>query len=242
MAVKIESHLRSAKSSDRSLHFGGGAYHPQEPENSRALKAAIVAAILLHAILFVVSFPDWHKEPKNIAMDRALYVVEQVRFKPPPPRQQEKRQPKKKTKKIPIPDPTPDDPEPILIEEIDVPDIELEDDPFGEALDIPEGPVFAGLGGPMWIEGNVQPPQKIFGPEPRYTEEARKARVQGIVILQAIVDALGNVSNVKIVKGLPEGLDQSAVATVQSWRYKPATLEGEPVPVYMNITVSFSLQ
>ena len=145
--------------------------------------------------------------------------------------------------KIPIPDPTPDDPEPILDEfEIDVPDLEVDD--IGELVDIP-GPPAAGMPGapgPIYIQGDVQPPRKVHFPQPLYTEEARKARVQGVVILQAIVDEEGNVVDVKVVKGLPEGLEQSAVDTVLGWKYEPATVDGKAVSVYMNLTISFSLQ
>jgi protein TonB len=90
--------------------------------------------------------------------------------------------------------------------------------------------------------GDIAPPVKVFSPQPGYTEEARQARVQGIVILQAIIDAEGNVTDVRVLKGLPEGLAESAVETVRNWRFKPATLEGKPVPVYFNFTINFSLQ
>ena len=85
-------------------------------------------------------------------------------------------------------------------------------------------------------------PEKIFAPQPPYTEEARQARVQGVVILQAIIDIVGNVTNVKILKGLPGGLADSAVDTVLSWKFEPASLYGDPVPVYYNFTVNFTLQ
>ena len=65
--------------------------------------------------------------------------------------------------------------------------------------------------------------------------------VQGVVILEAVVDADGTVRNVKVLKGLPMGLDQSAVEAVLTWRYEPARLEGRAVPVYFTFTISFSL-
>jgi protein TonB len=88
----------------------------------------------------------------------------------------------------------------------------------------------------------VVPPDKIVAPQPVYTEMARKARIQGVVIVQAIIDKEGNVTNVKILKGLPMGLDQSAVDAVKRWRFKPATLSGKPVSVYYNLTVNFRIQ
>ncbi|MCE2559594.1 MAG: energy transducer TonB [Acidobacteria bacterium] len=109
------------------------------------------------------------------------------------------------------------------------------------------------MGSAICCSKSLQPPplpvrrepcgsKRTFAPRPNYTEEARRARVQGVVILQAVVDAVGNVGYVKVLKGLPEGLTESAVQVVEQWRYEPATLNGEPVPVYINLTVNFSLQ
>jgi hypothetical protein len=87
-----------------------------------------------------------------------------VRFRPPPPQQQQVAPPREKRRKIPIPDPTPDDPEPIIQEEVELPETELSDIdlPFG----IPEGPPGPGLGpmGPLPVGGNVRPPEKIYYP------------------------------------------------------------------------------
>ena len=93
----------------------------------------------------------------------------------------------------------------------------------------------------MALAGNIDKPVKVFSPQPLYTEEARRAGIQGVVILEAVVDANGTVRNVKVLKGLPMGLDQSAVDAVMTWRYQPATMEGRPVPVYFTFTISFSL-
>lgn len=230
------------------FHLGGGTYEPAEEEDNRIMRWAIAAAVLFHVVLLFITFPRRDAEPLTVAGgNRKLYVVEPLRFQQPKPRpQQTQATRKKEVKRIPFPDPTPNDPEPIIDEQevmVDVPEIDL--DEYGDALEIPDGPPGGGGApgsGPIWIEGDVSPPQKVFAPQPRYTEEARKARVQGVVILQAVIDSLGNVTEVEVVKGLPEGLDQSAVDTVRTWKYRPATLEGEPVAVYMNLTISFSLQ
>jgi protein TonB len=66
--------------------------------------------------------------------------------------------------------------------------------------------------------------------------------VQGIVILEAIIDAMGNVTNIKILKGLPMGLSDTAVEAAANWKFKPATRNGVPVPVFFNLTIRFSLQ
>lgn len=89
---------------------------------------------------------------------------------------------------------------------------------------------------------NVLPPQKMDSPAPPYTEEARQKRLQGVVILEAIIDAKGNVRDLAVLEGLPMGLTESAVATVRQWKYQPATHNGEPVAVLFSVTIRFSVQ
>jgi protein TonB len=89
----------------------------------------------------------------------------------------------------------------------------------------------------------MNPPEKISAPQPQYTEIARKARIQGVVIVQAIIDKTGAVTSVKLLKGLPMGLDQAALDAIKRWQFKPATLsDGRPVSVYYTLTVNFQLQ
>jgi protein TonB len=109
---------------------------------------------------------------------------------------------------------------------------------------IPDAPPGEGIvgGPPMRLGGDIVPPVKVSYPQPRYTEEGRLSRIQGVVILEAIIDAVGDVHDVKVLKGLPMGLSESAVETAMAWKFKPATLNGRPVPVYLNLTIHFSLQ
>ncbi|MDX1584368.1 MAG: energy transducer TonB [Thermoanaerobaculia bacterium] len=105
------------------------------------------------------------------------------------------------------------------------------------------GGVLGGTGtGPYTPGGNVTPPVAVYKPEPGYTEDARKARTQGIVILEMIVDEKGEVRDVKVLKPLPNGLTDEAIKAVKGWRYRPGLLDGEPVPVIFNVSVSFRLQ
>lgn len=95
---------------------------------------------------------------------------------------------------------------------------------------------------PIQVGGAVKKPEPLYQPQPRYTEVARRANVQGVVVVQAVIDERGNVTDVKVLRGLPMGLDQAAIDAVRMWRYKPATLHGQPVKVYFNLTVNFQLQ
>ncbi len=96
-------------------------------------------------------------------------------------------------------------------------------------------------GGPRSVGGDVSEPIPIYSPEPAYSEEARKAKFQGIVMLWVIVDAQGLVRNVQISKQLGMGLDEEAVKTVSTWRFKPALEHGVAVPVRAQVEVSFRL-
>jgi TonB family protein len=100
----------------------------------------------------------------------------------------------------------------------------------------------APAGPPYRVEGDVKRPEKISGSPPGYTVEARKDRVTGVVILEAIIDEQGNVTDIKVLKGLPAGLDQAAVKAVESWKFNPATMDGLPVPVYYTLTVNFTME
>jgi len=88
----------------------------------------------------------------------------------------------------------------------------------------------------------VSRPELIQDARPVYTEAARRARISGPVIIEAIIDQQGNVTNTRILKALPMGLDKAAEDAVKKRRYKPALLNGRPVKVYMVVTVNFQLQ
>lgn len=96
-------------------------------------------------------------------------------------------------------------------------------------------------GGPFSVGGNVTAPIPIYKPEPPYSEEARKAKYQGTVVLWIVVDTQGNVSDVRVVKPLGLGLDEKAVETVRTWKFKPAMRNSIPVNVRVMVEVSFRL-
>jgi general secretion pathway protein G len=96
--------------------------------------------------------------------------------------------------------------------------------------------------GPYIIGNGVKAPAALSQPLPPYTEAARQARIEGIMVLQAIIRKDGTVDSFKIIKGLGYGLDDSAVNTIATkWRFGPGTLNGNPVDVVANIEVSFRL-
>jgi TonB family protein len=102
-------------------------------------------------------------------------------------------------------------------------------------------PPLAAPSGPIRMNARVKGPEIIPGTrvEPRYPEPARRVRLQGAVILEAVIDEHGNVTGVRVVKGMPMGLEQAAIEAVSRWKFQPATLDGRPVAVYFNLTVNF---
>jgi protein TonB len=77
--------------------------------------------------------------------------------------------------------------------------------------------------------------------EPEYSEEARKAKWQGTVVLSLIVDEKGHPQGIKVSKSLGLGLDQKAIEAVEKWRFKPGMKDGKAVAVYATIEVNFRL-
>jgi protein TonB len=90
------------------------------------------------------------------------------------------------------------------------------------------------------VGSGIREPKKLVHIAPEYPEIARRAGVQGVVILEAILDATGRVDSVRVLRSQPL-LDEAAIRAVRQWRYSPTELNGVPVPVLMTITVQFSL-
>ena len=96
-------------------------------------------------------------------------------------------------------------------------------------------------GGAYRIGGGVSAPSVLLKVEPEYSEEARKAKWQGTVVLSLVVDDQGRPQNLKIVRALGLGLDQKAIEAVEKWKFKPGMKDGKPVPVMATIEVNFRL-
>jgi TonB family protein len=98
----------------------------------------------------------------------------------------------------------------------------------------------SGPSGVLRIGGNIAPPTKIKDVPPVYPAAARNAGVQGLVILEAVLDETGHVRDVKVVRSVPL-LDQAAVDAVKQWEYTPTLQNGAAIPVTMRVFVKFTL-
>ena len=204
--------------------------------DTRIFRRALATAVVFHLGLLAVTFPSFTSDPPTPAESAKVYVVEPVRFKSPPPDEQPTI-PKPKARKMPWPDPTPLDPEPvteIVAESFDDLPVDTLD------IEIPEAPPEPDVG-PRFVTADVVKPVKLVYPAPRYTEIARKVRLEGLVVIQSTIDEQGNVVDATVLKGLQMGLSEAAIDAVLQWKFKPATLNGKPISVYFNLTVAFSL-
>lgn len=144
---------------------------------------------------------------------------------------------------------------------VDAPDITINASEIGDPMG-KLGPPSGGPGGPFGIGdgtgltigngrgrggisyrelGITQEPKLLHAEEPEYSDEARKARYQGSVLLAIDVDADGHVTNVRVIRSLGLGLDERAIAAVLKWRFRPAMARGRPVIAPAQVQVTFHL-
>jgi protein TonB len=240
-------------------------HESEERQTRRIFRIALIAAVVLHAGLLAFQFPQLlEAEPPPPEEEPKVYKIQQVQLlppEPPPPEPEppppEPEPPKPEAVKVPVPDPTPKEPEPpppppkpIPVREIDIvetveteaPEPQVDLPAVDVEFEVPEGPPpEPEPTGPIHVGGDVKAPVKTSGAEPTYTPAARAARLEGVVVVQAIIDKQGRVTQVKVLKDQPMGLSDRAVSAIKSWKFRPATLNGKPVDVYYNLTVTFQL-
>jgi protein TonB len=85
----------------------------------------------------------------------------------------------------------------------------------------------------------VLAPEVLYDPDPNYSEEAHKAKLQGTVVLSVVVGTDGRTQDIRVQHSLGMSLDEKAVEAVGRWRFKPATKNGQPVAVQLSIEVNF---
>jgi len=100
----------------------------------------------------------------------------------------------------------------------------------------------AGYGGHIYVPGRgVTAPHALYDPDPEYSDEARRVKYQGDVVLSVIVDAAGNVRDLQIARSLGMGLDEKAMDAVRKWKFAPGMKDGHPVSVQVNVEVKFRM-
>lgn len=99
-----------------------------------------------------------------------------------------------------------------------------------------------GVGGGIFhVGGGTSAPRAIYAPEPEFSEEARKAKYQGVCTLGLIVGSDGRPRNIRVLSSLGMGLDEKAIEAVKNWKFEPAMRDGHPVNVEIAVEVDFHL-
>ena len=98
-----------------------------------------------------------------------------------------------------------------------------------------------GISGSSGPQGATTLPIALSSPEPEYSEEARKVKLKGAVVISIEVDVHRHVQNIKVVKSLGLGLDERAIETVKTWKFRPGTRNGKPVVTPATVEVNFRL-
>lgn len=214
----------------------------------RTKRIAVLLAVFFHVFLIAVTIPVAESPPPP----RILAPRPDVIIPPPFPRPPEKQPPEippvrdPNSWMVPVPDETPDDPEPIWEPEPEVGEFKgAETDPLrsedwigpAEPPPAPQGILYPGMEG-------VTHPEKTHHVDPAFPPMARTAGMEGRVILEAVIRSDGSVGEIRVLSG-PDGrygFAEAAVAAVSGWRYQPALQYGRPVSVYITIVVNFTLE
>jgi len=96
-------------------------------------------------------------------------------------------------------------------------------------------------GGAYRVGGGVHAPKAIYTVEPEFSDEARKNKYQGRVLLSLVINREGRPRDVTVQRSLGMGLDEKAIEAVKQWRFQPGTKDGQPVPVIVSVEVNFHL-
>jgi protein TonB len=94
--------------------------------------------------------------------------------------------------------------------------------------------------GPVRLHSGIAAPRRVADALPVYPPIAQSARVEGIVIVEVVISETGDVTSAKVLRSIPL-LDAAAIDAVKKWRFEPARLNGEAIPIVMTVTVNFQL-
>lgn len=91
-------------------------------------------------------------------------------------------------------------------------------------------------------EEGVTMPRLLVKDQPAYTEEAREAGLEGVVLLRTVIRTDGRAHDIEIIKGLGKGLDEASIESLERWKFQPGTRDGEPVNVSATVEITFRLK
>jgi protein TonB len=209
-----------------------------EQSTSGSFRLGLLAAVAIHLVVFAITWPSFAKTEGTRPPTIVALKLQPVKYiEPPPPEHRYTTPPRR----VPIPDPDPQGPEPIRVAEPESVPVAIPEDvvPYfpdaPPAEEEPDPPIVVNSG----VE--VEAPRALRRVEPRYTEAARRIRYEGAVILSLLIDTEGQVADVTVLRGLPFGLTESAIDAARQWRFEPSTFKGNRVSVRFVLTIRFKI-
>ena len=233
---------RSQHSSSAAVFSGGPGgsldfLFDEDRGDRRAGRMALLGALLVHLLLFVIVWPSLSESPGETLRKKIIVcpVVHWV-VPPIPP----KVHPHRRARPVPIPALACQVPEPIReVEELQWEDLPLDPD----ALPIVEIPPLQAVDDspiPVGLRG-IRAPTVLRRVAPVYPETARRARYEADVVLDLVIDKKGAIESMAVVKGAALGLTEAAEKAVRQWLFEASTLNGRPVRIRYRLTVRFRL-
>jgi len=216
----------------------------EQSTDRRRLRIALIAALILHGGFFLFELPKVEATGPTPPQERKVYrLAPTPRLLPPKPEPipppEISRTPRRSipVPEILIPEPLrdPEPPPPLPWPEVSLDEVWIAAPP-------PAAPPAPDETGPIPVSGDVRAPVKLLAPQPRYPEAARRIRLEAPVVLRAVIDRQGQVTDLEVAKSAPFGLTEAALEAVRQWQFEPATLHGEPVAVFFYLTVDFQLR
>jgi len=198
----------------------------RDPAQRRMVTRALAAALVLHATILVAKMPNWGSDPVRVDAPQEQSMKVQFLKPPPPPPKAPPKPPEPVQKKVPRPDPTPDEPEPVTAPP---------PPPAPSTSTAPPSPAPAQEMGPIRVSPG-QGPGLIKKVEPRYPPIARSARMEGNVVVDAVIRKDGTVSDVTVLRSSNKMFEQACIDAVRQWRFTPG-----PQDVVLTVTVNFKL-
>lgn len=233
------------------LEFDDGKDHSammaiafEDAENDKYIRGSFAAAIWMVLILMWLPGFSFGGKVFEVTTEENKPQKRKV-LKPPPEKPLEQVQTReKKAKKMPMPDMTPDEPEPI-VEPDPPPEPEIlptDDWEIGipDAPPEPQGDTIARVG-----QTGVEPPVFTKKVRPKYPERAIKIKLQGYVILEAVLRKDGKVDDIKVLRGLGKGkfgFEEAAMEALSKWQFLPGKVNNKAADVRMTLKIDFVLQ
>ena len=206
----------------------------------RRIHRAALFALLVHALFFALRLPEARRAAPEAAPP-IRFPLSEFRPRPQPaePPVSVVSEPLEARPTIVVPGP----PEVDIVHSAEPIPVATHVLPTVEPLDfLPvEAPPAPPSDRPVRYDTSIERPQRIHAPLPSYTPAARHVRRQGRVVLEAVIDTEGRVTEARILRGLGLGLDESALATVSTWRFEPARRDGRPLAVIYTLVIHFRI-